>query len=149
MNVGFPNHANCYRPIHFKLEELVPANIYAARGERSIELLDWRIVYSLDCIREFLDIPLTVNTWLWQGQTQYRGFRPPNSESSQGAPLSQHKFGRAIDFVSKKMSAEDMRQKIVQANRLFPYITYMEDEVNWVHIDCRQSDKRGIHLFKP
>jgi len=136
-----------YKPVHFKTEEFVPESIFAARGEKSLELMDARILYTADCLREFLGVPLIINTWLWNGSTQYRGFRPQGI--GVGSALSQHKYGRALDFVSKKMTAEQMRLKILECSKLFPYITFMENKVNWVHVDNRSSQHEGIHLFNP
>ena len=154
---SFPENIKYYRPIHFRIEELVPAGTYRklervsnSRGDmerRALQLLDWRILYTIDCIREQLRIPLIVNDWYWGGEFQYRGWRPP--ACTVGAINSQHKFGRAIDFVSPRQEAEQIRLKILENNRLFPYITYMEDGTTWVHIDCRNADVKHIHLFQP
>lgn len=144
---GFSNGLKYYKPIHFRLEELLPRNIFEARGDRGWELLDWRIVYSVDCIREYLNIPITINDWIYKGKQEDRGFRPPDCNT--GVAFSQHKFGRAVDFISKEMNSEEIRLKIIQASRLFPFITYMENDTPHVHIDCRLSAYHGIHLFSP
>lgn len=150
---GFPDSNNYYEPIHFKIEELVPKDIHSQRGALSLQLLDWKIIYSIDTVWEIANqaagkrVRLYVNNWVWGGKSQNRGFRAPSS--SVGAKLSQHRFGRAIDAVSPDVTAQWLRLKIMENNRLFPYITYMEDGVDWLHIDCRASTFKGIHLFKP
>jgi hypothetical protein len=136
-----------YRPTHFKVEELVPSAVYAARGDSALELIDPCLCYTMDCIREMLDIPLTINDWVWGGKAQYRGFRPQGCDV--GAALSMHRLGRAIDFVSPKMKAADIRLKILEMNHCFPYISRMEDAVDWVHIDRANKKSGGIYLFKP
>jgi len=138
---------NFYKPVHFKLEELVPENIFAARGAKSLELLDPRMLYTIDCLREFFNVPLTINDWLWNGKNHYRGFRPQGS--AVGAALSMHRLARAYDIVSPKMTAEEMRLKILECNKLFPYIRRMEADVTWLHIDNANINHDGIYLFKP
>lgn len=141
------NKMRYYKPTHFKIQELVPPEVYQERGEQSLALLDPRILYTLDGIREHLGIPLNVNTWFWNGGIKYRGFRP--ADCPVGAKYSQHKFGRAIDFVSSQMSAHKMRQEILAAKSIFPFIVFMEDNVGWVHIDVRNDPVTGIYLFNP
>ena len=84
---------------------------------------------------------MIVNTWLWGGANQYRGWRPFNCK--EGAELSQHKFGRAIDLNPVELLASDIRIDI-KAKKYsydFRFITCIEDNVNWLHIDCRNTDR--------
>jgi len=46
---------------HFKIQELVPPAVFDARGERAWELLDERMLITLDKLRERYG-PVTVNT---------------------------------------------------------------------------------------
>lgn len=144
---GYPDNLKFYQPIHFKIEELVDPLTYSSLGAMAMQLLDWRILYSLDCIRELLGVPLIVNNWKNGGNRKYSGFRPIGCEV--GGYYSQHRFGRAVDFISPEMEASKIRLEIMSKNRLFPFISYMEDNVEWVHIDVRASTFNGIHIFKP
>lgn len=129
-----------YKPKHFKAQELVPKHIFELRGEKSLELIDERVIITLDTLRELLGKPITVNNWLWGGNRNWSGLRTAGFYSSIEAfekSLSQHKYGRAVDFLVKGMSADEVREFIYKNKEKFPYITFIETEISWVHIDVR------------
>lgn len=139
-----------YKPKHFKLVELVSKSDYDSLGEKCWELLDERALITLDALREDLGRPITINTWKSGGQFNWRGYRSRayyKSDSAYITSRSQHKFGRAFDFDVKGMSAEDVRQYIYKNKSKFPYISFIETEVNWVHIDTRNC--RAITTWSP
>lgn len=138
--------ATYYQCIHFTLEELVPKPVFDELGEKAWQLFDPRALYTLDCLREFFG-SLQCNNYKWGGPHQYRGFRPSTCEV--GAKYSQHRFGRAFDLISKKIDACDLRSKIIENNRLFPYIAAIEDKVSWLHFDTRNCSGNEILIFKP
>lgn len=51
-----------YKCSHFKIQELVPPAIFEARGEKAWELLDERLLITLDRLRDRFG-PITVNNW--------------------------------------------------------------------------------------
>jgi hypothetical protein len=90
-------------------------------------------------IRERWGVPLICNDWHTGGRLQQRGFRA--FESTVGAALSQHKFGRAADLSSSKMSADRMRADILANpdDPAFRFISRIEDgrdSPTWLHLDC-------------
>lgn len=122
---------------HFDLEELVPPTTFEDRGLRAWELLDERILIAMDQLREDWGA-IQVNTWKWGGPLMYRGFRPP--ECSIGARLSQHRYGRAIDFTPLEANLETVYNAIKDGE--YHGITTLENieatsRGNWIHIDCR------------
>ena len=139
---------------HFKLEELVSKKMHDRYGKRCWQFFDDRLLKVLDKIREEIGKPITVNNWLWGGNFHQRGFRenldtiPYVRTANNTFYNSQHNFGRAVDFDVKGMTAEEVRKWIIENQKKFPEITYMEEDVNWVHIDIRQSSHDGIYLFK-
>ncbi len=135
-----------YKPEHFKTQELVDPIIYAKRGEKSLMLLDNRILLTMDLIKHYFDMKsVIVNNWLWEGDRQWSGLRIP--ESPYYSNTSQHSYGRAIDFYIKGMESKDVRKEIIANadHENFKYITSMEDfdGMSWVHIDCRNWDKKN------
>jgi len=138
-------NTNFYKPIHFCIQELVSPDVYLEHGDKYYELFDWRILYTADCLREYFGIPLVINDWHRGGVRRLSGFR--SSDCYIGVKLSQHKLGNALDIISPKMEASEMRLKIIEKHRLFPYITAMEDKVPWLHIDCRSTEEKLL-LFK-
>ncbi len=126
---------------HFTVQEFVPRHIYQRRGDKAIELMDYRIVKSIDDLRANLktagyDSPLTINNWIWGGDRQFCGLRTPTSKDY--SETSQHTFGRAIDAVSKT-SVAAMHHHILTKRHLYPHINFIEIDINWLHIDCRDN----------
>jgi len=139
------------KPNNFRIEELVSKDIFAARGDKSWELFTPQIIETLDELRELFDSIMTINNWLWNGNFQYRGFRPVSYYAGRSS-LSQHIRGDALDFDVKGLSAKQARSKIISWKKSgkLKYLTGMELETNWVHIDCRQSERLndyGLFLF--
>lgn len=138
------------KAIHFSIQELIDQDTFGTHGEESWNLLHPDAITMLDGIREFFNLPITVNNWKWGGQFQYRGYRPPHCQI--GAQGSYHKRGMAFDFDVKGMTAEEVRQKIVanQNNDLLRLIQRMEANVNWVHVDLGLVPRNAsrIYLFR-
>lgn len=124
-------------------------------------LMDGRILSTIVDIRRYFNCPIYINNYRWGGSSMYRGYRPVlelvdfneyNSllQSGQTPSIeqitprfssftSQHCLGRAIDFTSRDYSAKEIRQDM-RANPYalrYQYITAVEDDVDWVHIDSR------------
>ena len=58
-----------YRCNHFAIHELVPRNIFKDRGEKAWELLDDRLLITLDRLRERYG-PMTVNNSYWDKERE-------------------------------------------------------------------------------
>lgn len=134
---------------NFYLDEFIDPSTYAARGARAIELIDMRIVYACQYIRDHLGA-VTVNNWASGGQYRLSGLRPFNTTT--GAKFSQHKYGRAADIkVAGKTPAEV--HEFIKANAQYfierQWITTLEelqDTPTWTHIDCRYTGKDHLYI---
>jgi len=142
-----------YKPDHFELHEVFPRHFYKAHKHRGANLwfvFDQRILWTMDRLRKKFG-RIVINTWFWGGNSQYRGFRPFNC--GVGARFSQHKFGRAIDSVPLDYPVEKIRNQIINepGNPDFKYITCIEKNVSWLHIDVRNWNKEQskILIIKP
>ncbi len=135
---------------HFKIYELVDRVTYQLYGDKAWELLHPDLIHSVNGVRDFLQVPVTVNSWYGGGPYQYRGYR--NENCPVGAKNSYHKRGMAADFNAKGLTAEEVRQAIKdnQDDPRLIKIMRMEDEVSWVHIDLGvvREGKSRIYLFK-
>ena len=60
-----------------------------------------------------------------------------------------HKFGKALDFDVKDLTAGEVRKEIVKKQKLFPFIKRIEKKVQWIHIDLKETNQEGIYLFNP
>lgn len=147
---------NRYYPKYFELYELLPPMFFSYEDmvqkekhlQRGWEILDNKLLITIDIVREIIGHPLICNTWFQDGSRENCGYRAKNS--SVGAYFSQHKEGKAVDLICSKMSAEEMRQKIIANQDKLPYPIRMEDDVTWLHIDVKDIDYKGkkIYLFK-
>lgn len=131
---------------HFAIQELVPPHIYRKRGEKAWQLLDDRLLLTLERLRTKYG-PMTINTWANGGDRQWSGLRTPGSPYY--SETSQHSFGRAADCLFRDHSAEDVRQDILESpnSEMFRLINSLELGVSWLHIDVRNCDR--ILAFKP
>lgn len=137
-----------YQCKHFEIEELVPEEVYNIFRERSWQFFNIVALKSLDGIRDFFDSPVTVNNWKYGGKFSYRGLRQRSCDV--GAEYSQHRFGNAFDCDIKGVTAEEARD-VIKAHRndyRFQGITCLEEDVNWLHFDCRNVTDR-IKLVYP
>ena len=141
---------------NFYLHEFIPVSIFSRYGNNSVWFLDNRLHLGAQAVRdvlysaivkprgEFSDIKMTINS----RDFNERGFRLPVTKT--GGALSQHKFGRAIDFSIDALrpggawedfpSLEVQRLISLPENwaiiRLF-FTTMEKDTVGWTHLDMR------------
>ena len=131
-----------YNLKHFKIQELVSPEIFNQRGNKAVELIDPRLLETMDTLREELGRPITANNWIYGGVFTQRGLRDRSFYKTDKAyqdSLSQHKFGRACDFDVKGLSAKQVNQFIIDNKDKFPYISFIEVDCNWTHIDVRNG----------
>jgi hypothetical protein len=130
-----------YIPEKFELYEWLPKDFYNANinhyGDMLWLMFDERLLWTYDQLRKRYG-RIILNDWFWGGNNQYRGWRP--FDCPKGAKLSQHKWGRAGDSIFLRL-AEEIRQDIMrnQNDDEFQYISVIEKDVSWLHIDCRNS----------
>ena len=133
-----------YTPEFFVVQELVPEHVYAARGDKALELLDERLLITLDELRRAFG-SITVNNWSFGGDRQWSGLR--TGLSPVGSIYSQHRFGRAADCLFKEVDVETVRVSILDNPDAFPLIASVELETSWLHFDVRNCER--IKTYKP
>lgn len=131
---------------HFSLHELVPPQVYNDRGEKAWELIDDRVLRTIDLLRERYG-SMTINNYFWGGDRRWSGLRTIGSQYY--SPYSQHAFGRAVDCLFKDTTAEDVRQDIRRNlhNPIFNMIRSIELEVSWLHFDVRNCHR--LKTYRP
>ena len=124
---------------NFTIQELVCREVYNKWGERAWQFLDTNLLEVLLVLRrDILQVPLVCNDWKFGGKNTQRGLRCNTCQlvKSKTAPyLSMHIFGKAVDLVSAKMTAEKMRKLIQEKSVKLPCNVRIEGGVNWLHID--------------
>lgn len=136
-----------YRPKYFQLHELVGPDVLDARGEAAWELLDPRLLASLDRLRAFFG-PISINNWMWGGGRTESGLR--SALTSTGARYSQHKYGRASDCHFKQVTPQEAYERILANPEDFPLVTCLEHidaTPSWLHVDVRNCER--IKVVRP
>ena len=128
----------------FIIVELVPPQVYQDRGEKAWELVDARVVITLDQLRERFG-PITVNNLLSGGNRMRSGLRTKGCPY--GTEYSQHQFGRAADCLFSKVTTEKVRQSIFYSPDDFPFINSVELGTSWLHFDVRNCNR--IKTYTP
>lgn len=130
---------------HFNTEELVSKRVFDVIGDDAIKLFDPKALETLEVIREILDVPLICNDWKSGGSRDDCGYR--DKLCTVGAAKSAHKEGIAFDLVSNRMSAKEMRKKIIENQDKLPYNIRLEEGITWLHFDLRDRGVK-VYLFK-
>lgn len=141
------------KSLHFRIEELVPPEVFDKFGHASWWFLNPQAVQALDFVRERFDKPITVNDWIWDGSYSQSGLRTPNSGSVY-KPFSQHTRGNAFDIKVKGMEAPEVYEYILAHESVFVRagITTIEDIAmtpTWIHFDCRWTDNDKLLIVRP
>ena len=136
-------------PDKFAIHELVPKALYEKYGDKAILCLDPSIVIFIAYERERWGVPLTINNYAFGGRREWSTLRTPDSPWYN--PLSQHSFARALDTVSKYMTAQEMRDDIKSDPWLLDILDAdsitIEEDVDWLHIDFRIQPHEGVFTF--
>lgn len=130
---------------YFTVEELVSKEVYELLGDEAIKLFDPKAIEVLEDVREILNVPLICNNWASGGSRDDCGYR--DLKCSIGASKSAHKTGQAFDLVSNVLSANEMRNRIQLCAHMLRHNIRMEDGVNWLHIDVKNTTSKKIITF--
>lgn len=135
---------------YFDIRELVSKDVYNVLRENGWKKFDTRLLETILILRtKILCVPMVVNNWKAGGTLSQRGFRENTcaivrQKTAAGKIyLSAHNDGCAIDFSSPKLSADEMRKRIVANAQLLPYPIRLEngkDAPTWVHIDVEVNE---------
>ena len=127
---------------YFKIQEFVSPEIYNSREEKAWQLIDDRLIETMDAIRANLNRPVTINSYCFNGNRKQSGLRDRGfykSDKDYINSLSQHKYGRGCDFLVKGMEAYEVRAHILANLDKYPHIKFLEvgKGMSWCHIDVR------------
>jgi hypothetical protein len=119
--------------------ELVPPDSYnylKSRGLDPLILIDARIVKIYATLKNKFP-KIYCNNWHRGGNFAQSGYRNDGS----GAPVSQHRFGRAIDIhgIDPRILYNHLLKWRLLSYREITAIESLQDTPSWVHIDVRYS----------
>lgn len=134
---------------YFKLYELLPRELYVDEVS-GWDKFDPKLLETLDVIREILGVSLICNNWKHGGSRNYCGARIPKcKEYSYGSyhTVRSDRKVMAADLISTKMSATDMRAKIIANASKLPHNIRIENGVSWLHVDVAEKKGCKVYLF--
>lgn len=133
---------------NFHLDEYIPKELYLKWQHKPhvlIGLLDYKLILADQMLRDKFG-STTINNWWIGGNRNWSGIR--THESPYYSATSQHSMGRASDKVFKDVTVHEVRSYIKMHYRALG-ITCIEENVSWVHSDCRWTNKEELHLVYP
>jgi hypothetical protein len=137
---------------YFIVQEFIPPEIYNQMGDKSINLMDVRMIETANSLRAYFGV-MYINTWAFEGKYRYRGLRPNNLTSdpitgTKFARKGEHYFGNAEDFHFKEVTIEEAFNEIINNRHLFPHIHRLEgNPTTWIHADCKGDPHEIITIF--
>lgn len=137
----------------FVMEEFVPREIFTQYGIKSTWFISQGVVTSMIFLRNWFGAAITINDWHTGGSFNNRGFRHPANKNFKA--LSQHKFGKAVDFNVAGLSSDDVAKRIIDnwdTIRTNVAFTTMEDPAftkGWTHLDARYTNSDKLLIVKP
>lgn len=135
----------------FNIRELVCNHIYAKYGESSWQFMDTRLLHTLLVLRrDILKTPMVIN----YGSSYQRGFRcnlcqlVKDKTSKSTLYASAHMLGKAFDASMKAIPASQAREMIKKNQHLLPYPIRIERNVNWLHVDVRDTHNNNSKIVE-
>lgn len=127
---------------YFKWKEAIYLpkwGVFAHPPDFSIENMVNASAKRMDLIREFFNVPITIQSW----------YRPHlYNELVGGAKNSAHLYGMAVDFMVEGMESKDVRE--ILQHKLSEFNIRMEKlETPHVHIDLRVPISEDARYFTP
>lgn len=139
---------DCLR--YFTHDELVTPDLAKKGAEFCFGLFYGRLLTGLDQLRHDVGFPIFVNDWAIGGSRKYSGYRPRNCQI--GAENSYHKAGGALDLhthTPEQLAALIARVKAAGYMYGIRRIENPDITKTWLHIDCKEHARVGLHVFNP
>ncbi len=126
---------------NFVIQEFVDKDTFDKEGDKSIDLLDKRVIDIAQFLRDDIGLPITINNWHTGGQYHESGLRDFNTKT--GAKNSAHKKGQAIDVKAKGYDGQKWYDYVVKnAKKLYDLgLRRIEDKsiaTTWCHMDIKE-----------
>jgi hypothetical protein len=131
---------------YFLVQELVTKELYGVLGDNAICVFEEPALLTLIQLRKFFNRSFIINDWCFEGTRDGHGFRD-NTEDT-GSAGSMHRLALAFDPEIHGVTASEARKRILANQYLFPHLRRLEDDVDWLHFDLKETYLKEIYLFK-
>ncbi len=137
---------------NFFLDEFIHPEIYAARGARSIELIDPRMILLAQFIRTGIGKSITINNWFSGGKRVNSGLR--TFTGTVGATWSQHRYGNAIDIQVAGITPEEVHEFLFKHEKTLiekgwlTTLEHLDDTPTWSHLDNRYTGRSEFWIVR-
>ena len=129
----------------FYLEEFVSPATYMKHGASAVRFLRPELITACEKIKAFYNRSVAINTWHWNGQFQYSGYREPFC--TEGRAESGHRRGVCADLKIKG-TTEGQFIEDAKVNYKTWGITLVElGTVGWVHISVEWFISNKLMAF--
>lgn len=126
---------------YFQLKELVCPHCISTYGDKSWQFLSTELLSTILTIRkDILKVPMIVNSGSTYTQRGLRCNQCQLVKSKKRVYMSAHCLGKAIDFHTNVYTPEQCRKLIKENIDKLEYPIRLEEDVNWVHVDCYTLD---------
>lgn len=133
----------------FDLEELVCPDVFKKYGKFGWNFVDYKLLTTINTIRDRFGKPMIVNTWKDGGELSQRGLRCNLCslvKSKTELYMSAHCLGKAVDFEVPGLVAEEVRQWILKNKNWWPYHIRLEKKTDWIHLDVYDNPE-GLKVY--
>lgn len=142
---------------NFNLDEFINPTTYERFGAKSQRYIRPELIKIAQVVREFTDLPVTINNWATGGAYKESGLRDFNT--STGASYSAHKFGAGMDLKIGDLTSVQMAQIIIDnyEDIFKPLgVTRIENPEftrgknrDWLHIDTLFTGSDKLQIVNP
>lgn len=149
-----------YRAPDFAVQELVPEHVYDRFGESAYRFINPLLAITLQQLRNRHG-RILINSYnrdrkqsglrtaaFWEREY---GYSPAKAQAAFDKYMGIHKFGGAADAIPLDTPLSEILEDIRQNPDLYPFLSFVEIDISWLHIDVRNqpditfwSPKRGI-----
>lgn len=135
---------------NFELQEFIDPVTWAEKKDKSINLIDSKLINIAQYIRSTTGKPVTINNWHRGGPYKESGLR--RKDTSTGAKFSQHKMGKAIDVKIHGMTGAQMNDwakahKTELFNLGVRQIEHKSLTKTWLHLSTKNTGVNGIQII--
>ena len=138
-----------YKCKYYKLQELVPPDVYQKFGDFAWRFFGENELKDIDTIREYHG-PITINNWHIGGNLRNCGLRTNLYEKNK-LYCSAHLMGKAFDLHSSNIKKLYSDINILFAGGKLKAIKRIESPLttkyNWCHVESFRTDKKELEVF--